>query len=180
MMRRIVAFGLVFLLAVLTPVGVGAASDVNVEDLLADSVGFEGQTIRVVGELIGDYGFRRDGSAWSQLNDDYYATAPLLEGGSLRGSNVGIGIRAPAGLIEDLDPPGDYQHRGPLVRATGTWKYHDEDRGGETYLDVVDIQVLERGTDLNETANPVVLGLGASLLLLALWLGYRARRTSPD
>jgi hypothetical protein len=178
MMGRIIAVGWVILLVMLNPVGAGAATDIGVEDLLADSAGFDQQTVSVVGELIGDYGFRRDGSAWSQLNGDSYATAPLREGGSLNGSNIGIGVRAPAALLRNLDPPGDYQHRGPLVRATGTWRYHDADRGGETYLDVANLEILERGTELAETAPPVVIGTGVLLLLLALGLGYRARRRS--
>jgi len=177
-MRRVAALTAMGLLAMLIPIGARAATDVNVQQLLADPSGFDGQTISVVGELIGDYGFRGDGSAWSQLNGDSYTTAPLLKSGRLSGSNLGIGIRAPAALIRDLDPPGDYHHRGPLVRATGTWRYHAADRGGETYLDAINVEVLERGTELNETPDPAVAGVGVVLLFLALWLGLRARKPS--
>jgi hypothetical protein len=178
MMRRIIVVGWVAMLAVLNSVGAWAATEIGVEDLLSDPADFDQQTVSVVGELIGDYGFRGDGSAWSQLNGDSYATAPLQEGGPLNGSNTGIGVRAPAALLEGLDPPGDYRHRGPLVRATGIWRYHDEGRGGETYLDVASLEILERGRELGETADPAVIGTGVLLLLLALGLGYRARRRS--
>jgi len=178
MMRRVALTGIVIILQVLMPGEARAATDVTVADLLVDGAVYDGQTISVVGELIGDYGFRRDGSAWSQLNGDTYATAPLLEGGRPNGSNVGIGVRVPAAIIEDLDPPGDYHHRGPLVRATGTWRYHDEDRGGETYLDAVNLEVLEQGREFDETAEPAVVAAGASLLVLALWFGYRIRKRS--
>ncbi len=178
-MRRIgPALLLVFLPALLIPNPGWAATDVTVSELLQDPAAFEGRTMSVVGELVGDYGFRRDGWAWSQLNGDSYATAPLLEGGALSGSNAGIGIRAPAHVIRALDPPGDYHHRGPLVRATGTWRYHDEDRGGETYLDVTSIEVLRSGAELSEGLNPVVAGVGAFLVVIALWLGYRSRKRS--
>ncbi|MDR9450695.1 MAG: hypothetical protein RI637_05690 [Acidimicrobiia bacterium] len=180
MMRRCLAALAVLVVVTMTPAGVRAASDISVDELLAGGAAFDGRTITVIGELIGDYGFRRDGSAWSQLNGDSYATGPLLEGGDLTGSNAGIGVRAPAALIENLDPPGDYHHRGPLIRATGIWKYHDEDRAGETYLDVVLIEVLEPGRVFDETANPAVLAAGAMFLLTALWLGYRSRRRSAD
>lgn len=178
-MRRIVPLALMVILALSATPRAQAATDVAIADLLADSPSLAGQTISVVGELIGDYGFRNDGSAWSQLNGDSYATAPRLEGGRLSGSNTGIGIRAPEALIRDLDQPGDYHHRGPLVRATGIWKHHDEDRGGETYLDVLTIEVLEPGRELNEPANPAVVAAGSFFLLAALWLGYRSRQHPP-
>jgi LPXTG-motif cell wall-anchored protein len=162
------------------PSGARAVDDVTVEELTADAPSFEGQVVSVVGELVGDYGFRRDGTAWGQLNGDEYATAPLLEGGNVSGPNVGIGVRAPADVIKDLDPPGDYHHRGPLVRATGTWRYHDADRGGETYLDATTIEVLEHGREFTESADPAVVWAGGLLIGLALWLGYRSRKRSAD
>jgi hypothetical protein len=178
MMRRVLTILLVLATVMLVPTGVRAATDVNVDELRADGAAYDGQSIRVVGELIGDYGFRRDGSAWSQLNGDSYATEPLLENGRLAGSNAGIGVRTPAVIIEGLGQPGGYQQRGPLVRVTGIWEYHDEERGGETYLDVVAIEVLEPGRALDEPANPAVVVIGALLVLAALWLGYRSRQRS--
>lgn len=175
MMRR--ALTTLLALAVLAaPTGARATTEVSVAELLADGQSFDGQSISIVGELVGDYGLRNDGSAWSQLNGDVYATAPLLEGGALGGSNAGIGVRAPANLIADLDPPGGYHQRGPLVRVSGIWSYHDAERGGETYLDVTSVEVLERGRALGETADPAVAIAGALLLLTALGLSYRSRR----
>lgn len=178
MMRCRLTLLLMLTMVMLGPATARASTDVSVEELLADGAAFAGQSITVVGELIGDYGFRRDGSAWSQLNGDSYSTAPLLESGRLGGPNAGIGVRAPADLIEDLDPPGGYHQRGPLVRASGIWEYHDEDRGGETYLDAEEIEVLEGGRPFDEKADPVVAAAGALLLVTALWLGFRSRRRS--
>lgn len=178
MRRRRLALVTMLAVTMLAPTGVQAATDVGVGELLADGAAYADQSISVVGELVGDYGYRRDGSAWSQLNGDSYATAPLLEGGALQGSNAGIGVRAPAGLVEDLEPPGGYHQRGPLVRVSGIWKYHDDQRGGETYLDVVSLDVLEAGRPLDETADPAVVATGLLFLLTAAWLGYRSRRNS--
>jgi len=152
---------------------------VPVTDLLADPTGFSG-TITVVGELIGDYGFRNDGSMWTQLNDDSYATAPLLDGGELTGGNVGVAVRIPQTLVEGLDPPGGYRIRGPIVQVTGTWRYHDPDRLGETYVDVGSLQVIEPGRVLSESPHPLALGAGLVLILVALLLrrGRRRRRTA--
>ena len=179
-MRRRLTFLLTITVAMLAATSAQAASDVGVDELLSDGAAFAGQTISVVGELIGDYGRRSDGSAWTQLNGDPYASAPLLESGALGGSNAGIGISAPADLIADLDPPGGYHQRGPLVRVSGIWEYHDADRGGETYLDAVSIEVLEPGRAIEEEVNPVVASLGALFLVTALWLALRGRKRLLD
>ncbi len=140
---------------------------VDVSDLLETPAHFVGE-ITVSGELIGDYGFRNDGSVWTQLNDDSYASSPVLNEGELTGGNVGVAVRIPRALVEQLDPPGGYRVRGPLVAVSGTWKYHDPDRGGETYVDVASLTVVEPGMELAEHPNYVVLFAGAALLLAAL------------
>jgi hypothetical protein len=155
-----------------------AQVEVSVEDLLADPAAFDGTTITVEGELIGDYGFRPGGSMWTQLNDDSYARAPVVEGGALTGSNLGIGVRMSSADGERLDPPGGYRVRGPIVRATGIWKYHDPDRGGETYLDATSVETAERGEDLEEGADWWALGGGIALLIISggVWWQYVAAR----
>jgi hypothetical protein len=165
-------------LMVLVALPAVAQVEVSVEDLLADPEAFDGLTITVEGELIGDYGFRPGGSMWTQLNGDSYARAPVVEGGPLTGSNLGIGVRMPSAVGEQLDPPGGYRVRGPIVRATGIWKYHDPDRGGETYLDAATVETTEPGEDLDEGANWWALGGGIALLIISggVWWQYVAAR----
>jgi hypothetical protein len=148
---------------------------VPVSDLLQDPTGFSG-TITVVGELIGDYGFRSDGSMWTQLNDDSYAAAPVLDGGELTGGNIGVAVRIPQTLAAGLDPPGGYRIRGPVVQVTGTWRYHDPDRLGETYIDVGALAVVEPGRELSESPHPLALGTGVVLIVVALLLRRRKPR----
>lgn len=175
MIRRLALF--VFFLPVLaaTPAfAQQAPTPVPVADLLEDPTGFSG-TITVVGELIGDYGFRHDGSMWTQLNDDSYTTAPVLDGGELTGGNVGVAVRIPQALADGLDPPGGYRVRGPVVRATGTWRYHDPDRLGETYIDVGSLELIEPGRVLSESPHPLALGAGIALIVIALLLRRKTR-----
>lgn len=127
-----------------------AAEEVSVSDLIEMAAELSGEEVTVDGELIGDYGIRDEGWMWTQLNDDLYARHPIREGGPLQGANIGIGIRIPARLAKDLDPPGGYRHRGPLVSVTGTWKYHDPERQGESYLEVSSLVVIEPGRRLSE------------------------------
>jgi len=156
------------------------AVTVSVVELLEDGAAFAGQEITVVGEFVGDYGFRRDGWMWTQLNTDSYAIRPIVEDGPLRGPNLGIGVRMRAELGRELDPPGRYRTLGPVVRATGIWRYHDESRQGETYLEVTSFVVQIPGRSLSEQPSWVLYGFGFLLLGAAAVIGrsYVQRRDS--
>lgn len=141
-----------------------AAEEVTVVELVTSGAELAGQEVAVEGELIGDYGFRGDGWMWTQLNGDAYVRAPTREGGSPAGANVGVGVRMPSELAEGLDPPGRYRRRGPIIRATGTWRYHDKERQGESYLQVRSLVVIEAGRGLPEGADWRVFLVGALLV----------------
>lgn len=145
---------------------------IDVSDLLENPADIAGE-ITISGELIGDYGFRSDGTMWTQLNDDSYAADPVQDDGALTGGNIGVAVRIPNALTEQLDPPGGYRIRGPLVAVSGIWKYHDPDRGGESYVDVTSLQLVEPGRDLAEHPNYLVLVAGGALLFGALALRLR-------
>lgn len=152
-----------------------SAVGVDVGDLLDNPMDFVGE-ITISGELIGDYGFRSDGTMWTQLNDDSYAADPVQDDGALTGGNIGVAVRIPEALAAQLDPPGGYRIRGPLVAVSGIWKYHDPDRGGESYVDVTSLKLVEPGRDLAEHPNYLVLVVGGALLFGALALRRRGSR----
>lgn len=151
---------------------------VSVSDLLANGEAYNNTPITVEGELVGDYGFRRDGFMWTQLNDDSYAREALVNGGPRTGANTGIGVRMPSSLGEDLDPVGGYRLEGPLVQLGGIWRYHDPERGGETYLDAADLVVIEGGRRLQEGPDWSVFALGVVLIGSSLVLWYQRRRSA--
>lgn len=168
---RSLAFAGVLILVLLQAIPAQAAADtVSGAALLSSPEKFDGKQVTISGELIGDYGFRNDGHVWAQLNDDAYALAPLRDGGSLRGGNIGIAIRATADLFEGLDPPGRYRTVGPIVRVTGTWRYHDPGRGEETYLEVSTLSLLQPGRPVTESQWPGVPVIGILLILAAAGL----------
>ena len=172
-MRRFILLAAAFLALGASPAIAGEFTEVEVNDLVNDPATYQGPVV-VVGELIGDFGFRRDGSMWTQLNDDSYTFEPVLDDGPLTGSNVGIAVRIPTAIAEELDPPGGYRVRGPVVEVTGIWRYHDPDRSGESYLDVVELAVAEPGRGLSEHPNYLV-GV-AGLVLIGFALVSRLRR----
>jgi hypothetical protein len=175
-MRRLVPVSLLATLFLLIPDPAYAALEVSVLELLELGAELAGEEVTVEGELVGDYGFRDNGWMWTQLNGDAYVRRPLREGSEAVGANLGIAIRVPVELTEVLDPPGRYRNRGPVVRVTGIWKYHDTARPGESYLEVQSLSVTEPGRQLNEEVNWIVVLLGALLLVGA---GVIALLTRP-
>ncbi len=172
-------FSLLFVVLLSMPgipaAGAQAAVVVDVGDLLENPVEHIGE-VTVVGELIGDYGFRSDDSMWTQLNDDSYVLDPIQDDGALTGGNVGVAIRIPAEVARRLDPPGGYRVRGPVVAARGIWKYHDPDRSGESYIDVIDLTVVEAGKGLTEHPDYFVGVVG---LVLVVFATLMRRRSGP-
>ena len=181
MMRRLLLIPVLLLtgLAVSAPAAAEAAQpvhldQVSVTELLAHPESYSLVVVR--GELVGDFGERSDGTVWTQLNDDAYVEDPIPGGGSPGGANIGIGVRIPADLWPGFDRPGGYRARGPVVELQGTWRYHDPDRGGESYLDVTGLRLLEEPRGLEEGVDWLPLGLGAGLLALAGGVALLTRR----
>jgi LPXTG-motif cell wall-anchored protein len=151
-----------------------SASEVAVIDLLDDGAAFDGATITVTGELVGDYGSRLDGSTWTQLNQDRYVVEPIADGGRPLGGNIGIGVRVPSELLSGASAPGRYRQVGPVVSLTGTWRYHDPGRQGESYLDVETLVTVRDGTPLSEP--PDWWALAGGVVMLAAGGGLLAAR----
>jgi hypothetical protein len=78
----------------------------------------------------------------------------------------------PTELAEGLDPPGGYRNRGPLVRVTGTWVYHDEVRHGESFLWVESLELVEPGRPLTQQTNWWSIAAGLTLVAAAyvMWV----------
>lgn len=166
-----------FLVAVIVGAGSGVHAE-TVAEIIADPGAYAGKQVTVVGELIGDYGERRSGALWTQLNEDSYAFDPVALGGPLTGPNIGFAIRIREGEIPDLGHPGGFRWQGPLVEATGIWVYHDPDRGGESYLDVTGIDVMEDSEALPTEQAPIPALFGALLLAAAAVVRVVTRRRS--
>jgi hypothetical protein len=175
-LSRLAVLALV-MIASLSP-AIAAAQEVEllpVDELLAAPESFNGAEVTLEGELVGDYGFRDNGVMWTQLNDDSYARAALVDGGPRTGSNIGVGVRMPSILGRDLDPAGGYRLEGPVVQLTGIWRYHDPDRGGESYLDVTSVAVIDEGRRIQEGPDWVVFALGIMLITATVMLWRRRR-----
>lgn len=175
-MMRLVRVTFLATVFLFVPVPASAAEEVSVLEILELGAELAGEEVIVEGELVGDYGFRDDGSMWTQLNDDAYVHRAIREGSPPVGANVGIALRMPVELTEALDPPGGYRNRGPVVRVSGIWKYHDSTRPGESYLEVQSLTVTEPGRQLNEEINVTPAIVGVLLLAGAAVIALLTRR----
>lgn len=165
-MRRAALLAIGLGLAMLTVPAL--AESVSITELDADPGRFDGTTVTITGEVIGDYGHASD-VVWIQLNDDAYALSPLAETGALQGTNTGLGVRlVPSLYSDDWGKPGRSGMRGPLLEITGTFKYNSDDDQGETFIDAESIVLIEPARPISATVHqrlwPAVSG---SLLLLA-------------
>ena len=152
-MRRLAAATMIMTMAILWPAV--PAEAIEVSELLSNPDEWAGQIVEVTGELVGDFG-QHSGSFWIQLNDDPYASNPLLETEILAGTNIGITLRVPPELfraIASTEEPGGYRRRGPIVLAAGEFRYHDAARAGETYIAVTALEIVEPGRALPSEAT---------------------------
>ncbi len=179
-MRRLLtlAASATFLVVLLAPPAL--AIDVTAKELIDDGAEYDGMTVTVVGELIGDYGQRRGGYTWTQLNEDPYVVEPIARDGRPAGGNIGIGVMVPSPLMEGLDAPGRYRQVGPLVSLTGVWKYHDPARHGESFLHVAELALVRRGEALSEPPDWAALVGGAALMVGGALMLYARRRSEQS
>jgi hypothetical protein len=176
MVRRLVVVIATSAVLVVGPGIAAMATEVPVVDLIDNGADFDGDVISVIGELIGDYGTRRGGETWTQLNQDRYVVDPIALGGAPDGPNIGIGVRMSTELITGLGPPGRYRQVGPIVVLTGVWRYHDPDRQGESYLDVSTIELIRNDRLLAEPPDWGALGVGTIMLAAGAFLLLSHRR----
>lgn len=175
-MRRVCRSTVVAVILLLGMAPPATAVEPDAGDLLLDGETWNGATITIEGELVGDYVRGGDGMLWVQLNQDPYVEAPLREGGNAVGGNTAIAVRIPSDLRAALGPLGRYDRRGPVVRVTGVWRWHDSAAAGYSHLQVIDLVVIETSRPMRQDANWFAVGFGVVLLTLASWRGSRLWR----
>lgn len=153
------------------------AEDTEVAALLARPDDFDGRQVSVTGELVGDYSPRDEG-VWVQLNDDPYVRRPIGQGGVPTGANTGIGALIPDRIFDatDLGPPGRYGRLGPEVTLTGTFTHSDPDLGGETYILVEEMVLIDAAEAYAVPGPDMWLVVGLALLTVAGAITFIARR----
>lgn len=160
----------------------GLSGTVRISDLVENMEEYDGKTVTVEGEVVGDVMSRGEG-AWITVNDDPYAERSLEEGGEFAGvSNVGIGVWVDPDMAREIQHTGDYREKGDRVRVAGVFHRACRDHGGETDIHALSLQVLEGGYtfdrpfDWGKLAVALVLFVSTALLWRAREKVRRGRR----
>lgn len=103
---------------------------------------FDGVRVTFVGEVVGDV-LRRQGGAWTLLNDDDYALehGPMPAHRQLAGHNSGLSVWLPDSTVETATPGGPGR-RGDVLEVRGTVLRADSTDGGGLTLRAEDVDVL--------------------------------------
>lgn len=148
-----------------------ADDTVPIEELIDNMKKFDGETVIIEGEVVGDCMVRGD-YAWITVNDDAYSRKSIEEGGKRVGiSNIGIGVWIPKGETRSIEFLGSYKTKGDIVRVVGTFHMADSEHGGDTDIHATHLEVVKSGYRFHPPFQYwkllIVLGLG--VLIVVLW-----------
>lgn len=152
-----------------------AAERVSVKDLTESAENYDGQTVTIEGEVIGDIMLRGD-YAWITVNDDPYTSKEAQEERLRAGFNIGIGVWLPSSQAEKVKVLGGYKNVGDRVSVTGVFHRADGEHGGDTDIVAQSLVVLEPGKSVSRPLTLIRWIILAALAGLAILL-WRMRRT---
>jgi hypothetical protein len=165
------------LLACLLAAAAPADTTVPITKLIENMKEYDGKTVTIQGEAIGDV-MVRGTNAWITVNDDRYSKKSIEEGGELIGmSNAGIGVWLPASKAELLKICGGYKSKGTIVNVTGVFNRACHEHGGDTDIHATALEVIKDGYEFE---HPFSWGKLLALLILVgaaagLWMWKRQR-----
>jgi len=144
----------------LLPVAAAAADAVPIGSLLAHAPAFDGQSVTIEGEALGDVMRRGDGG-WVNIGD---------------GSGV-IGIWASTASLDTIQQTGVHGRIGDRVRVTGTFYRAAANLGGDTAVVADTLAVVAPGQEQPRPVSllRVLLALVLAGLAAALVVTWRRR-----
>lgn len=139
-----------FALTVLTCSSTAAAEAIPVNDLIENSMVYDGQEVTVEGESIGE-ALERYGYAWVNLND---------------GGNA-IGIWMTLDEAEKIHYFGDYKNNGDIIKVTGVFSRNCSQHGGDIDIHCNKLETVSSGQYVAEAINITKVFVSSILAALA-------------
>jgi hypothetical protein len=134
---------------------------IPVKSLIEQGVSYDGKTVSITGEVIGDILYRKD-CVWINV---------------LSPEGTAIGIKTTLNAIQKIQLTGNYRQRGDTVSVSGVFYRFNRAELGETMILAKDINVLAPG---QKTSVPVTIQkAGTALLLLLISLGLSLLYAQP-
>jgi hypothetical protein len=167
---------LVLTALLLAPQRALAAERVSVKDLTESAENYDGQTVTIEGEVIGDI-MQRGDYAWITVNDDPYIALEAQEERLRAGFNIGIGVWLPSSEAEKVKVLGGYKNVGDRVSVTGVFHRVDGEHGGDTDIVAQSLVVLKPGQPVSRPLSLIRWIILAALAVsaISLWRIRRAR-----
>lgn len=134
---------------------VHAADRTEINTLIEKSQAFDGQTVTVEGEAIGEAMLRGE-YAWINISDNTNA----------------IGVWLKASDAQTITSFGDYRHKGDTVKITGTFSRNCTEHGGDVDIHCRTLEIVEKGYNTPEEIIPGKIYVALSLSLFAFLAAY--------
>ncbi len=141
--------------------------DVALADLEAADEYLNGQTVQVVGEVVGD----RINAEWS--NDHYWLTLEARDD-----SHAEVSVYVDEDMTELVDTYGVYGKTGTVLQIAGTFNLACDEHEGLSDLHADEVEVVSEGEEVAEEPNmmlliPAVILVAVGLILVFVF--YRMR-----
>ena len=132
-----------------------AADAIAINTLIEKSQAFDGQTVTVEGEALGEAMLRGE-YAWINISDNTNA----------------IGVWLKASDAQKISVFGDYRHKGDTVKITGIFSRNCAEHGGDVDIHNQAMEIIEKGTNVPETITQTKINAASALFLFALLSAY--------
>jgi hypothetical protein len=157
--------------------GAEADTRIPIKDLIENMKEYDGQTVTIGGEAIGDL-MVRGTHAWFTVDDDPYSNKSIEAGGQLVGmSNMSMSVWAAKTDTEGMKILGGYKNKGVQVTVTGVFNRACHEHGGDTDIHAFSVEVIRPGHAFSHHFQYwkllTVLILGA--IIVFLWDIRRSR-----
>lgn len=132
-----------------------AAAVTEINTLIEKSQAFDGQTITIEGEAIGEAMLRGE-YAWINISDNTNA----------------IGVWLKASDAQKIKSFGDYRHKGDIVKITGTFSRNCTEHGGDVDIHSHSLEIIEQGFNRPEEITLVKIQAALALSFFAFLTAY--------
>ena len=132
-----------------------AAAAIAINTLIEKSQAFDGQTVTVEGEAIGEAMLRGE-YAWINISDNTNA----------------IGVWLKASDAQTITSFGDYRHKGDTVKITGTFSRNCTEHGGDVEIHSRTLEIVERGYNKPEEITQLKIQAALALSFFAFLTAY--------
>lgn len=144
---------------------------IPVQNLIEQGVSYDGKTVSITGEVIGDILYRKD-CVWINV---------------LSPEGTAIGVKTTLNAIQNIQFTGNYRQRGDMVSVTGTFYRFNKEELGETMILAKEIKVIAPGQKTPAPITPQKAGTAILLLLISLGLSllyaqpyFKPKKTPPN